>query len=71
MRATLARLAARLEAADFLRVHRSRIANMAAVSAVENLPGGDAVLKLNGGARIAVSRSYRARVGEALARRVR
>jgi hypothetical protein len=68
MRVTLASLVARLEGAGFLRVHRSRIVNMAGVDALENLPGGDAILRLNNGAQIAVSRSYRTDVSKTLGR---
>lgn len=69
MRGTLASLAQRLEAADFLRVHRSRLVNIAAVAAVENLPAGDAVLVLRDGGRVAASRRHRPSVAQALAKR--
>lgn len=71
MRATLASLAQRLEGEGFLRVHRSRLVNAAFVSAVENLPAGDATVVLNDGARIAASRRYRPALAEALAGRAR
>ncbi|PVM91562.1 hypothetical protein DDF62_05890 [Caulobacter radicis] len=69
MRATLANLAQRLEAAGFLRVHRSRLVNMTAVAAVENLPAGDAVLVLSDGGRVTASRRYRPSLALALAKR--
>ncbi len=69
MRGTLASLALRLEAAGFVRAHRSRLVNIAAVAAVENLPAGDAVLVLSDGGRVAVSRRHRSSLAQALARR--
>lgn len=69
MRATLANLAQRLEGAGFLRVHRSRLVNATFVSAVENLPAGDATVVLRDGARIAASRRYRSALAQDLGRR--
>ena len=57
MRTTLVRLAERLAAGGFLRVHRSRLVNPAAVTRLENLPAGDASLRMINGAEISVSRS--------------
>lgn len=69
MRATLASLAERLEGAGFLRVHRSRLVNAALVSAVENLPAGDATVVLVDGARITASRRYRSALAQTLSAR--
>lgn len=69
MRATLASLAQRLEAARFLRVHRSRLVNTAFISAIENQPAGDAIVVLNNGSRITASRRYRPALVEALGNR--
>lgn len=69
MRVTLASLARRLDAAGFLRIHRSRLVNPVVVAAVENLPAGDAALLLTSGARISASRRYRPALAAALAAR--
>ena len=69
MRTTLTRLAERLSPAGFLRVHRSRLVNPAAVTRLENLPAGDASLRLINGAEISVSRTYRAEIARRLAAR--
>ena len=66
MRATLASLAQRLESAGFLRIHRSRLVKTSVVSAVENLPAGDATLLLSDGSRISASRRYRPVLAAAL-----
>jgi LytTr DNA-binding domain len=71
MRATLASLAQRLEGAGFLRVHRSRLVNAAFVSAVENLPAGDAIMVLSNGVRITASRRYRSALAQILGDRAR
>lgn len=60
-RATLADALARPGwAARFLRVHRSHAVNMAHVQRIERLGSGEAVLTLNGGQTLRVSRGYRA-----------
>lgn len=69
MRTTLAALAERLGAAGFVRIHRSRLVNPAAIQAIENLPAGDAVLRLSNGAAVSVSRTYRADISRELAAR--
>lgn len=71
MRATLASLAGRLEAAGFLRIHRSRLVNTAAIVAVENIAAGDAALQLTDGAKISASRKYRPALSQVLAARTR
>lgn len=58
-RDTLARLAERLPADHFVRVHRSAIVNMAHVLRVERGRGGTCAVHMTSGARIPVSRTYR------------
>lgn len=70
MRATLASLAERLEGIGFIRIHRSRLVNIAAVVAVENIAAGDAALQLMNGAKISASRKYRSALSQMLAARV-
>jgi two-component system LytT family response regulator len=66
LRETLAALEARLDPARFVRVHRSAIVNLERVAQL--LPHGknDAVAVLCDGTRVTVSRTYRARLQEAL-----
>lgn len=71
MRATLAGLAQRLEASGFLRVHRSRLVNIASVVAIDSHASGDATLRLDGGGAIAASRRYRPALAKVLAERAR
>jgi len=59
MRVTMKELESKLNAPNFLRIHRSTIANADHVCSVTILPKGEAELQLNGGARLKVSRSYR------------
>jgi DNA-binding LytR/AlgR family response regulator len=70
MRTTLAGLARRLDGAGFLRIHRSRLVNPAAIAACENLPAGDALLYLTNGAKISVSRTYRATLSQVMTARI-
>jgi two-component system LytT family response regulator len=58
-RDTLARLAERLPADHFIRVHRSAIVNLAHVARVEQGRGGTCAVHMKSGARIPVSRTYR------------
>ena len=69
MRNTLASLASRLADCGILRIHRSRLVNIAAVREVTNLPSGDATLHLSDGTSIVASRSHRTAVTSALAAR--
>lgn len=69
MRSTLAGVASRLSEAGFQRVHRSRLVNIAAITAIHNRPAGEAVLHLSDGTAIPVSRSYRSMVASTLADR--
>ncbi|HZP65685.1 MAG TPA: LytTR family DNA-binding domain-containing protein [Rudaea sp.] len=60
IRATLARLAQRLEPAEFLRVHRSHLVRASAVAEVLPRAHGDALLKLRDGTELMLSRRFRA-----------
>ena len=59
VRATLARLAQRLDPAEFLRVHRSHLVRADAVERIEPRAHGDALLVLRDGAEVLLSRRYR------------
>jgi two-component system LytT family response regulator len=60
MRESLTSLEKRLDAARFLRVHRSAIVNVARVRMVEAAERGDGVAVLGSGARVRVMRANRA-----------
>ena len=62
LRETIGRLEARLDPANFLRVHRSSIVNLQYVKEVKNEADGDATVVLKSGEKIAMSRSYRSRI---------
>jgi DNA-binding LytR/AlgR family response regulator len=49
----------RLQAAGFIRIHRSRLVRRDAVAAVESKPTGDFVVRLRDGRELAGSRRYR------------
>jgi hypothetical protein len=59
IRETLARFEAKLDPAQFARVHRGSVVALARVRAIEALPGGDANVVLDDGAVVRMSRSYR------------
>jgi two-component system LytT family response regulator len=59
VRATLARLAQRLDPAEFLRVHRSHLVRADAIERIEPRTHGDALLVLRDGAEVLLSRRYR------------
>lgn len=59
MRSTLSALEARLDPARFVRVHRSHVVNLDAVSAIEPQDDGDAIVVLRDGSRVPCSRRYR------------
>jgi two-component system LytT family response regulator len=69
VRLPLKRLAADLDPARFLRVHRSAIVNLHCVREVEPLASGDQRLVLSDGTELRVSRTHRARLEARLARR--
>jgi two-component system LytT family response regulator len=62
IRETMCALEARLEAAGFLRVHRSAIVNLALVQAVVPRRSGDRLVVLRDGTRLRVGRLYSARL---------
>ncbi len=66
LRETLTSLEGRLDAAQFLRVHRSAIVNLARVTRVEAAERGDGVVVLTTGARIKVTAARREALERAL-----
>lgn len=66
VRETLTALAARLDPARFVRVHRSLVVQVARVTAVESLDAGEYVLVLATGRKLVSGRTYRQAVQEAL-----
>jgi two-component system LytT family response regulator len=69
VRESLRSLVGELAGADFVRVHRSAIARLSAIRAMEPLTSGDQCLTLTNGTKIRVSRTYRVALVEALSRR--
>lgn len=65
---TLAALEQELDPHTFVRIHRSHLVRAAAITAVEPLASGDAVVVLRSGARLPMSRTHRAAVVERLGR---
>jgi two-component system LytT family response regulator len=59
LREPLQRLASRLPADRFARIHRSHIVNVGKVTEVRRLPRGDAEVTLRGGQQLRLSRRYR------------
>jgi len=59
IRAALARLAQRLDPAEFLRVHRSHLVRADSIAAVAPRAHGDALLTLKDGNELMLSRRYR------------
>ena len=58
-RDTMANIEMRLDARIFLRIHRSTIVNLQHMKEIRNLPAGDAVVVLNDGSTLGISRTYR------------
>jgi two-component system LytT family response regulator len=58
VRETLSRLAQRLDPVHFARVHRSTIVNLARVAEIRTLANRDALLRLEDGTPVRVSRTY-------------
>lgn len=58
VRETLSHLAQRLDPARFARVHRSTIVNLARVAEIRTLANRDALLRLEDGTPVRVSRTY-------------
>ena len=67
LRETLVRLAARLDPARFVRIHRRYVVDLAAMQELRPWSGGDQLLVLRGGKRLPVSRNYRHEVARRLA----
>ena len=67
VRETLASLEAQIDPERFVRVHRSAIVQIDRVAEIRPESHGDAELRLDGGATVAVSRTWRERVQRALA----
>jgi two-component system, LytTR family, response regulator len=71
VRQSLRALAGCLAPSEFVRVHRSAIANVACVRAIEPVASGDQRLTLDEGTVLRVSRTYRAEVVDAVRKRLR
>lgn len=59
IRESLAELEARLDPARFVRVHRGDIVNLQAVVRLDGLFHGDAMVELEDGSSVVVSRTHR------------
>ena len=66
IRDTLARLEGSLDSRRFVRIHRSYLVNVGQVRELRPWFGGDAVLVLNDGKELKVSRTYRAQLKQRL-----
>ena len=60
VREPLAKLAAQLDAAEFIRVHRSHVVKLTAIAELQPMFHGDYELILRSGERLALSRRYKA-----------
>jgi two-component system LytT family response regulator len=69
VRDSLRALGDSLDGGGFVRVHRSAIANVACIREIEPLASGDQRLTLNDGTVLKISRTYRAHVVKAVAKR--
>ena len=65
-RETLTAIEARLDPAQFVRIHRSRVVRIGAVRDVELLPSGQYLLRLHNGQKLSGGRSYRDQLRKAL-----
>ncbi|CAA9338804.1 MAG: hypothetical protein AVDCRST_MAG71-2142 [uncultured Lysobacter sp.] len=70
LRETMAAMEAQLDPRQFVRIHRSRIVRIAAVTEIEMLESGRYVFRLASGARLGSGPAYRERVREAFRLRV-
>lgn len=68
LRETMTSMEQRLDPKLFLRVHRSAIVNLRYVKEVRSEARGDFMVHLVNGQKLAMSRSYRARIGDLLGR---
>lgn len=62
LRETMHAVEARLDPAEFLRIHRSRIVRIDRITDIEPLASGQYVVRLKDGTRLTSGRSYRARL---------
>jgi two-component system LytT family response regulator len=62
MRSTMAQLEKKLNPEHFQRIHRSTIVNLSKIETVSSHINGEFFLILHGGARLKMSRSYRAKI---------
>jgi two-component system, LytTR family, response regulator len=67
LRETTTSMEKRLDPSLFLRVHRSAIVNLQYVKEVRTESRGDFIVQLKNGQKVAMSRSYHARIGEMFA----
>ena len=65
LRETMASMESQLDAKHFVRIHRSRIVRIAAVTEIETLESGKYVVRLASGARLGTGPAYRERVRQA------
>jgi two-component system LytT family response regulator len=70
MREPLAKLTAQLDAAEFIRVHRSHVVRVAAIAELQPMFHGDYELILRNGERLALSRRYKALLPPAIRERL-
>lgn len=68
LREPIGRMEEKLDPQMFLRVHRSSIVNLQYVKEVRTESGGESVVVLLGGQKLAMSRGYRSRITEWLAK---
>ncbi|HEX2204414.1 MAG TPA: LytTR family DNA-binding domain-containing protein [Longimicrobium sp.] len=69
-RGAMTALEGRLDPAEFVRIHRSTIVRLARIRELEPVVHGDSFVTLTTGARLRLSRTYRARLQAALGDRV-
>jgi two-component system LytT family response regulator len=70
VREPLAKLAAQLDAGEFIRVHRSHVVKLAAIAELQPMFHGDYELVLRNGERLALSRRYKALLPPAIRQRL-
>jgi two-component system LytT family response regulator len=70
VREPLAKLAAQLDAGEFIRVHRSHVVKLSAIAELQPMFHGDYELVLRSGERLALSRRYKALLPPAIRERL-
>jgi two-component system, LytTR family, response regulator len=70
MREPLAKLAAQLDPAEFIRVHRSHVVKLTSIAELQPMFHGDYELVLRNGERLALSRRYKALLPPAIRERL-